>query len=163
MHWYFAYGSNLDPAQLADREVNVADAQRAHLPGWKLTFNKVATLNAVQGEGRANIVPARRGAVEGVIFTVDDTGLANLDWYEGARTGHYRQTTLNVTVNGDSSVEAITYIAQLTGTGLKPSRWYLAKILAGARHFGLSPDYIAWLEGRPAIGPVERPLVRPGG
>ncbi len=154
---YFAYGSNLDPAQLADREVAFSNPRRAQLPDWKLTFNKVATLNAVPGEGRANIVPARRDCVLGVVFDVDEAGLANLDWYEGARSGHYRRTTVPVVVDGEAAVEALTYVAEFTGTGLRPSPWYLRKIIAGARHFRFSPEYVARLETWPTVGPTERP------
>ena len=56
MPLYFAYGSNLDLAQLADREVDFVDPQRCTLSGWKLVFNKVATLNAVP-ESPSNVTP----------------------------------------------------------------------------------------------------------
>lgn len=157
MPWYFAYGSNLDPAQLADREVEYADPQRVRLHGWRLAFNKVATLHAVAGEGRANIVPARRHVVEGAVFRVEDAALANLDWYEGARSGHYRRAVVHVTTVAGAALEAVTYVAAFTGTGLKPSPWYLRRILTGARHFGLSAEYIAHLEQLPTVGPLERP------
>ena len=29
--WYFAYGSNMDPAQMTEREVSHAEGRRAHL------------------------------------------------------------------------------------------------------------------------------------
>src|SRR3546814_13250960 len=58
--WYFAYGSNMNPARLADDRLSprgVAVEQRllAALPDWRLAFNKPwAKFN---GAGAANILP----------------------------------------------------------------------------------------------------------
>ena len=157
MPLYFAFGSNLDPAQLADREVEFQRPRHAILHDWKLVFNKVATLNAVPGEGRANIVPARRRIVEGVVFDVTDDGLANLDWYEGAASGHYKRTTIQVELPDTGAAEAETYIAKRIRPGLKPSPWYVRRIVTGARYFHLSEAYITALEGLPTVGPHEKP------
>ena len=157
MPLYFAYGSNLDPVQLADREIDFANPRRAFAHNWRLAFNKIATLHAVPGEGRANIVPARRRGVEGVAFEIGRDAFANLDWYEGAKSGHYRRMTISLVLEDGAEAEADTYVATLTGTGLKPSPWYMQRILAGARHFDLGAEHIAMLEAWPTAGPAERP------
>jgi len=156
---YFAYGSNLDPEQLARRQVAFTDPQVALLPGYKLVFNKVAKLTAEPGEGRANIVRSRRGAVEGVVYEMPNESLDTLDWFEGAKSGHYRRTDI-VVETGNASLNAVTYVAVYTQTGLRPSRWYRDTIVRGARHFGLSPDYIGALERLAVIGSAETPKER---
>ena len=45
--WYFAYGSNMNPARLADqrlkeRAVQMGPRIGGRLDGWRLTFNKIA-------------------------------------------------------------------------------------------------------------------------
>ena len=56
MVWYFAYGSNMNPARLAERRVTVTTRVCGRLDGWRLTFNKKRTTAPVSGAG--NIVPA---------------------------------------------------------------------------------------------------------
>jgi cation transport regulator ChaC len=133
--WYFAYGSNMNPARLADqrlkeRAVQMGPRIGGRLDGWRLAFNKIA--RAPEGAAAGNIVEAPGEVVHGTLNQMPDAGLAVLDIWEGVAGGHYERRTVPV-VRADTgeTVEAVTYIALKVGEGLKPTREYLGHLLAG--------------------------------
>ena len=135
MIWYFAYGSNMNPARLADqrlkeRAVQMGPRIGGRLDGWRLAFNKIA--RAPEGAAAGNIIEAPGEAVHGTLNQMPDAGLAVLDIWEGVAGGHYKRRTVPV-VRADigETVEAVTYIALKVGEGLKPTREYLGHLLAG--------------------------------
>jgi gamma-glutamylcyclotransferase len=135
MIWYFAYGSNMNPARLADqrlkeRAVQMGPRIGGRLDGWRLAFNKIA--RSPEGAAAGNIVEAPGEVVHGTLNQMPDAGLAVLDIWERVAGGHYRRQTVAV-VRADTgeTVEAVTYIALKVGEGLKPTREYLGHLLAG--------------------------------
>jgi cation transport regulator ChaC len=133
--WYFAYGSNMNPARLADqrlkeRAVQMGPRIGGRLDGWRLAFNKIA--RAPAGAAAGNIVEAPGEVVHGTLNQMPDAGLAVLDIWEGVAAGHYKRWTVPV-VRADTgeTVEAVTYIALKVGEGLRPTRDYLGHLLAG--------------------------------
>ena len=135
---YFAYGSNMDEKQIIKRGVIFTARQRAKLNGFKLVFNKVAQSNPEMGY--ANIIDSPEDTVEGVLYEIDESGIARLDRYEGA-PDHYRRALALVTTVDGQIVTAIVYIAQpdKISDSVKPSRKYLEKLFS-AREF-LSDGY----------------------
>jgi gamma-glutamylcyclotransferase len=133
--WYFAYGSNMNPARLLDdrlRPKGVALGLRVggRLDGWRLAFNKIA--RAPKGAGAGNIVVAPGNVVHGTLNELPSAGLDVLDVWEGVAVGHYERRTLPaVRADTGEAVEAITYVALLVGEGLRPTRDYLGHLLAG--------------------------------
>jgi hypothetical protein len=110
--WYFAYGSNMNPARLADqrlkeRAVQMGPRIGGRLDGWRLVFNKIA--RAPEGAAAGNIVEAPGEAVHGTLNQMPDAGLAVLDIWEGVAGGHYERRTMPV-VRADTgeTVEAVT-------------------------------------------------------
>jgi cation transport regulator ChaC len=155
--WYFAYGSNMNPARLLDdrlRAKGVAMGARigtrigGRLDGWQLAFDKIG--RAPKGAGAGNILVAPGKVVHGTLNELPDAGFAVLDGWEGVAGGHYERRTLPV-VRADTgeTVEAITYVALLVGEGLRPTRAYLGHLLAGRDL--LPADYCAWLEATPTL------------
>jgi len=135
MSWYFAYGSNMNPARLVDDRLKpkgVALGRRigGRLDGWRLTFDKVA--RTPKGAGAGNIVVAPGNVVHGTLNEMPPAGLDVLDVWEGVAGGHYERQVVPV-VRSDTGepVEAVTYVALLVGQGLRPSRGYLGHLLAG--------------------------------
>jgi gamma-glutamylcyclotransferase len=133
--WYFAYGSNMDPVRLADDRLKPKDVELVariggRLDGWRLTFDKLA--RAPEGAGAGNIVTATGKCVYGTLNAMPEAGLGVLDHFEGVADGHYRRLTVPV-VRGDdgATVAAVTYVALKVAAGLKPTRAYLAHLLAG--------------------------------
>ena len=66
--YYFAYGSNMNPARMAVRGMRYRQSLRAQLPGWQLAFNKRA--HGKEGIAYANIVKAEHSGaeVQGVLY-----------------------------------------------------------------------------------------------
>ena len=135
MIWYFAYGSNMNPARLADqrlkeRAVQMGPRIGGRLDGWRLAFNKIARQPA--GAAAGNIVEAPGDVVHGTLNQMPEAGLLVLDIWEGVAGGHYERRTVPV-VRADTgeTVEAAAYIALKVGEGLKPTREYLSHLLAG--------------------------------
>ncbi len=61
--YYFAYGSNMNPARMASRGMRYRRSVAGFLEGWTLAFNKRA--NGREGRAYANIVEDAGGGVEG--------------------------------------------------------------------------------------------------
>ena len=135
--FYFAYGSNMDPEQMAIR-VPWTDPQQSRagrLNGWRLTFDK----EALAGAGYANIVECDGDQVEGTVWTIDAEGLGELDGFEGEGS-HYLRRPLEIETS-DGPVLCVAYVAHpdRRRVGLRPERDYLERLLAGRF---LSPQYL---------------------
>jgi gamma-glutamylcyclotransferase (GGCT)/AIG2-like uncharacterized protein YtfP len=141
--FYFAYGSNMNPDQMAARCPEARPASVAILEGWNVAINS---------RGVATIVPDEARGVEGVLWCVSETCLRSLDRYEGVAGGLYVRETFQVRREHEF-VPAVVYVASSSDPG-EPRPGYLAGILHGANHFGLSRTYRRRLEslsGRPDL------------
>jgi len=147
MNWYFAYGSNMDPARLftarmAPAGIGWGARIAARLQGWRLVFNKPWSL--FPGAGVANIMPAAGAVVHGTLNELAAGGLDVLDRYEGVAGGHYARRVVTVLRADGAPVEAVTYVAgRALDETLRPTAGYLAHLLAGRDL--LPADYAARL------------------
>jgi len=152
--WYFAYGSNMDPARLkmrcTDKGAPIVERVAGRLDGWRLAFNK-QRLNR-PGEGAANVMEDPAGVVEGTLNRMPALGLDLLDVDEGVAHGQYARRRVRVIrIDTGAAVDAVMYVA-LAGVmadALRPSRWYLDHLLAG--HDLLSAPYHAALAATDVI------------
>ena len=139
---YFAYGSNLNPLQMAARCPGHSVVGRASLPGYELRF---------RGYGRdwagavGTIEPAPGGIVWGALFELTPAHYATLDEYEGydgpgAASNLYDRVEIEVVREDGTRVQALTYVIRPLEEGL-PSRAYRDAIVAGLRHHGLPAEY----------------------
>ncbi len=135
--WYFAYGSNMDPARLITARlqpagVTCSERVLGRLEGWALVFDKPSVY--FPGASAANIALAAGTYVLGTLNRMPEAGLDVLDHYENVAAGHYERMAVSVhrRDTGDD-VEAVTYVARnfLDGA-LKPRSAYLAHLLAGS-------------------------------
>jgi gamma-glutamylcyclotransferase (GGCT)/AIG2-like uncharacterized protein YtfP len=131
MH-YFAYGSNLNFIQMATRCPKATSLNKTKLLNYKFIINS---------EGDATIVPSPGDVVEGGLWKLTSECISSLDFHEGVTDNVY----LKEKVLLDCGTEALTYIATDTMPG-KPFEDYLARILAGAENFSLSPEYTRFLK-----------------
>ncbi len=149
---YFAYGSNLEPVQMAARCPGHRVVGRAVLGDHALAF---------RGYGRdwagavATIEPRAGSRVHGVVFAITEAHYAALDEYEGydgpgAASNLYDRVAALVEMEDGRTVPVETY-AMRPGQepAGAPSTRYRDAIVAGMRHHGLSAAAIAALEAVP--------------
>ena len=127
---YFAYGSNLDPRQMAQRCPEAQAQGAAVLEDWRFLINE---------RGFATIVKDPAAKVHGHIWLLTPGDEAALDKYESVDEDNYRKEVLKVQQDG-GSVSSMVYIDHRQKPG-KPRPNYLPGILHGAAHFKLPPDY----------------------
>ena len=140
---YFAYGSNMNTARVADRKLRTTNTQGGFIKGFRLAFNKCSRDHA--GIGHANIERAEDSRVEGVLYELtDQEEILKMDPFEKAPWNYGRDVIPVVTHSGEL-IWAWTYFANsaLKQEDLRPSADYLAHLLAGKRW--LSSDYFEFL------------------
>ena len=81
---YFAYGSNMDCAQIRTRCPSASFIGIAKLPNHKIAFTRKSTR---RGCGVADVVRQDGAGVWGVVYEITDSDLAQLDKDEGYREG----------------------------------------------------------------------------
>lgn len=148
MPYYFAYGSNMNPARMQDRGLRIEQALSGHLPGFALCFNKRA--HDHPGRAYANIRHQHGCVVEGVLYRlVDPHEIFKLDHFEGTPVYYSRERLAVQTEQGP--IAAWVYIANpfWRSEGLAPSRSYLENLLAGRAY--LSTNYWAALASTVAL------------
>ncbi|XOV81562.1 MAG: gamma-glutamylcyclotransferase family protein [bacterium] len=143
---YFAYGSNMNPARVAERGLLVRAAQAGALQGFRLVFNKMSRDHV--GVGHANIEFDPAGRVEGVLYElVDGDEILKMDPFERAPWNYGREVV--PVQQGQRMTWAWTYFANpaVMTADLRPPRAYMAHLLAGAEY--LSDGYVQALQGYP--------------
>ncbi len=128
---YFAYGSNLNQAQMHDRCPAHRLIGLAELPGHRFLIGArgYATIKATPGE-----------CVLGALYSLTPEDEAALDRYEGVQGGSYEKHLLTVEDPQGRPAEALVYIDPRPDPGA-PAPGYLAKILDGAAELGLPAEY----------------------
>ena len=150
--WYFAYGSNMQPATFRGRRGIVArHAVPARLAGWQLVFDKPTVLPT--GEGMANVIETAGAEVLGVAYAVTLEDLAHIDLTEGVLIENYRRVAIRVTALDPAlgELDAFTLTSDRRDASLQPSHRYMALLIEGAEAHGLPSDYVAWLRACPSI------------
>lgn len=144
---YFAYGSNMLTERLQDRVSSVANPRPLELRGHRLRFHK----KSCDGSGKCNIVETACDAdvVHGVLFELDDDQMCTLDYHEGVGYG-YRRDEITVSLDG-SGIKASVYVAEKNAIddALRPYRWYLDLVIAGAEQHRLPHQHVAGLRAVP--------------
>ena len=99
MPFYFAYGSNMNPARMAGRGLDVVEALPGRLHGMELRFNKRSRQNPRWA--CANIAWSPGSLVEGVLYRLaDDRQILKMDPFEGAPF-YYSRELFPIRVGGD--------------------------------------------------------------
>jgi gamma-glutamylcyclotransferase (GGCT)/AIG2-like uncharacterized protein YtfP len=139
---YAAYGSNLDPRQMARRCPHSPLRSTGWLPGWRITFG---------GEGWEGALPTLVEDTGSQIFValydVTDADESTLDGWEGADQGLYRKVRVRVaTLDGEQP--AWVYVLDDFEGGI-PSARTLGLLADAAEAAGAPADYVADLRSRP--------------
>jgi len=131
MKLYFAYGSNMDIAQMKHRCPENRLIGKALLPRYRWIITR---------RGYATVVPSQQDEVEGVLFEISKKDEERLDCYEGVQQGSYHKEMLHVLHEGED-IQALIYIDPITEVGV-PKREYIQRINKAIRSAGLSKDYV---------------------
>src|SRR5436309_15390853 len=82
----FAYGSNMDCAQMRERCPSARFLNVAKLPNHELAFTRRSTN---RGCGVADAIPRDGKELWGVVYEIDEAELPELDRWEGVNSGAY--------------------------------------------------------------------------
>ena len=142
---YAAYGSNLDPQQMAVRCPHSPQRGTGWLQGWRVTFG---------GEGWDGPLPTVVEAptdpdahVFVGLYDVTEADEASLDEWKSATSGLYRKLRLRIaTLDGNPS--AWVYVLN-DFEGGTPNARTLGLLADGAEAAGAPDDYVRELRARP--------------
>ncbi len=126
--YYFAYGSNMNPDRMNDRQLNVVDKCAGQVRDLTLRFDKKDGASF----GHASVHFSRNSIVEGVLYRLNDVGeVKKLDVYETTPILYSRDLFAVECEWG--VIYAWVYIANNAALGkkLNPEPWYLDHLLAG--------------------------------
>ena len=152
VHYYFAYGSNMNPERVKKRKMEFRSAQSGSLLHYRFSFNKRSV--KYPGAASANVVAARDEVTEGVVYRLNNPEqITMMDPYEGYPV-RYNRLALPIQVEKEK-VDAWVYVANADHIveGLSPARWYLEHLLS-ARDF-LSTEYYLMLAATDCLADSE--------
>ena len=140
---YFAYGSNLDPAQMRQRCPGTQAHGPALLPEHRVVFAGVSRTGS--GGGCATVLPPPGHQGPGFLYRLTGDDLADLDRHEG----NYRRDRLTVHSPGGEALSAWVYIRKKSEPRRPPSPAYLALMAYayGRLGYDLEPLLTALPEG----------------
>ncbi|RXT01544.1 gamma-glutamylcyclotransferase family protein [Ammoniphilus sp. CFH 90114] len=152
--YYFAYGSNMDQADLdrwceekGFKKIHFKQVIPAKLVGYQLLFNYYSLSRA---GGAANIQESTDHGVYGLLVELEDQHLLTIRAKEGFPR-NYDEIFVDVEgLDGTTYQDVVTYQvvpAKRTSDHQPPSRYYLDLIIHNARKYGFPMDYIRMLEG----------------
>lgn len=148
VHYYFAYGSNMNPDRVVKRQMAFHSAASGSLSHYRLAFNKRSV--KYPGAASANVVPHDGAITEGVVYRLTvPAQIEMMDPYEGYPR-RYDRLALPIRTEVEE-VLAWVYIANrdYVTEGLNPAKWYLDHLLAGRDY--LSHGYYSELLETPCI------------
>ncbi|MFZ5626799.1 MAG: gamma-glutamylcyclotransferase family protein [Bacillota bacterium] len=133
---YFAYGSNMDETQMAERCKGAILIGKARLDKYRFIINS---------RGVASIIPDENSFVEGVVWSLTEQDEKELDRFEGVRYNYYDKQEITVKIE-EIEAQALVYIAADQTPG-QPRPGYLKKILTAAEKFQFCSEYRKELAG----------------
>jgi gamma-glutamylcyclotransferase (GGCT)/AIG2-like uncharacterized protein YtfP len=147
---YFAYGSNMDPAQMRQRCPSARFVAVAKLPDHRLAFTRYAK---DRGCGTCDGVPEAGKDIWGAVFEISDAELERMDESEGYRPGRplsensYVREQREAYRDGkkDDPLLVWLYFANRQPNPPLPNTAYKRQLVEGARFWRLPEEYQAEL------------------
>jgi hypothetical protein len=146
--FYFAYGSNLNWAQMQRRCPSARFVCIASLPDYRFAIGRHSRLRNC---GTANIYGQAGSTVWGVVYEVSAGDMLTLDRYEDG----YSRFDVTVMTSGSTPapLQVIVYIAPKESAVPLPNAEYKRLMLEGARHWRLPAEYCSMLNQVEAAPP----------
>ncbi len=138
---YFAYGSNMNPARVADRKLPILGKPMfGQLFGYALRFNKISRTRP--GSASANIMPCLGQSVEGVVYCLTETNaIESMDVFENSPIDYARKVVF----------VRVRAMRETEGFDLLPAWTYIAKAHAIDEHVKPTREYVGHLLASPFI------------
>ena len=131
--YYFAYASNMNRKQMAERCPEAKASSVATLPNFKLVFSGYSRL-------RKGAVATIRGSqgdkVIGAVYEISEAGLRKLDKHENFPVD-YKHLDVRVFTDSGESFDAVTFIKARIEEEDQPSAEYRSVIQQGYRDWGI--------------------------
>jgi gamma-glutamylcyclotransferase (GGCT)/AIG2-like uncharacterized protein YtfP len=146
---YFAYGSNMDNAQMRQRCPSAQFVAIAKLPGHRLAFTRHAK---DRNCGTCDGVPAPGQDIWGVVFDLSESDLKRMDESEGYQPGrpleancYVREQRQVYPDGGDEPLLVWLYFANRQPNPPLPNAAYKKQLVDGAKFWCLPEEYQAQL------------------
>ncbi len=155
MPLYFAYGTNMDPAGMAQRCRQAKALGLARLPGHRL---------GLMPEGYLTVERDPSAEVHGVLWSLGLADVRPLDAYEEVGSGLYSKVYTPVMKAEGGSVGALVYVGRAGGNRPRlvgPD--HLDGVIAAAEHWSLPAKHLAALRALARSAGPSRPAVGSGG
>ncbi|SDE98922.1 gamma-glutamylcyclotransferase family protein [Rhodospira trueperi] len=121
---YLAYGSNLSTARMAGRCPAASPVRPVTVAGWRLRFDKVATIER-----------AADGSLPAALYRITAGCERTLDTLEGVTEGRYRRVWLTLPAETGGDHRILSYIKIDARRG-PPTGAYVRHIAAGYDDWG---------------------------
>jgi cation transport regulator ChaC len=136
--YYFAYGSNLDTDQMAERCPAAEAVGKALLPNYTLAFGG----HSPNWDGApATIVDDEQVDAPGLLYEIDYREIRLLDKFEGHPV-RYERCAEQVLLEDGGTREAQVYIKHLEGNYGLPPESYLSVLDQAYRELGFDRDIL---------------------
>lgn len=131
---YFAYGSNLDGAQMRERCPSARPCFRARLAHHRIDFTHFSSKWL---GGAADVLPHFGDSVWGFVYELDPEDILRLDRFEGG----YERVQLAVEDDDGHPHQVLSYTVRRKLSFL-PTRAYLEKMISWGENWELPADYL---------------------
>jgi hypothetical protein len=144
---YFAFGSNMDPRQMAARCPSHRVLGRAFLADHDICFPRRSPIRRC---GTAGLVRVAGEGIWGVLYRLEAFDLERLHAAEGyspigpAHRSRHDFVAVEVRRGGPDgeTIAASTYVARPDGSGATPSMDYMRHLIEGAQYHALPDSYV---------------------
>ena len=136
MTYYFAYGSNMDSAQMKQRCPTALLRGSASLPHYSLAFTIFSPKRLC---GCADIIASLGSVTYGLLYQLTEEELAMMDVFEGHPI-HYKRIKVSV-IFERSMIDAYSYEVVTKKENQKPSRQYLDLLQSAAKKYNFPEAY----------------------
>lgn len=141
---HFAYGSNLDWAQMRGRCPSARFIAVARLDDHRFAITRYSKKRRC---GVADVVTSAGQVVWGVVYSVGEEDVPTLDCCEGAPFSYRRVQRFVTALASTERLTVQLYVANPQhGAPPPPNQAYRSLIVNGARFWGLPAEYIQELE-----------------
>jgi len=140
MPLYFAYGSNMNQAQMHERCPGAKLLGVAKLKDYMLAMTIYSPIRLC---GCADVIQSSGDSVCGLLYKLTNEEQKSMDSFEGVPI-YYRRITIEVHKDGEV-LKAYTYEVINKKDGLKPSKEYLSLIQNAASDFNFPQEYQSYL------------------